>query len=269
MGIVNLTPDSFSGDGRLARPSRDPARDCAYALKMIHEGADIIDIGGESTRPQAPLVSLKEEVERVIPVVSLLRKKSDVVISVDTSKTEVAQRALDAGADMVNNVMGLQLPMRFLKIIRDSGAALVVMHMRGNPRTMQTKSNYRSLISDIVKELSISLEKCLDSGIKSDRIMIDPGIGFAKNPEQNLKILNELQKFRSLNAPILVGTSRKSFIGKVLNAPVERRVWGTAASVAVAIMGGAHMVRVHDVKEMKQVASLCDAILKPTAVSLS
>ncbi len=269
MGIVNLTPDSFSGDGRLARPSRDPARDCAYALRLIRDGADVIDIGGESTRPQAPSVNLREEIKRVIPVVERLRKKTDAVISVDTSKPEVAQRALDAGADMINNVMGLQLPLRFLKIIRESDAAFVVMHMRGNPRTMQSKTKYRSLVRDIVRELATSLEKCLDTGIKSDRIMIDPGIGFAKTPEQNLQILNELQKFRSLSAPLLVGTSRKSFIGKVLNAPVEGRIWGTAASVAAAIMGGAHMVRVHDVKEMKQVASVCDAILKPTAVSLS
>lgn len=269
MGIVNLTPDSFSGDGRLARSPRDPARDCAYALKLIRDGADVIDIGGESTRPQAPSVSLQEEIRRVIPVVELLRKRTDAVISVDTSKPQVAQQALDAGADMINNVMGLQIPLRFLKLIRDSDAALVVMHMRGDPRTMHSKTKYRSLTSDVVEELSRSLEKCLDTGIKSDRIMIDPGIGFAKTPQQNLQILNELQKFRSLHMPLLVGTSRKSFIGKVLNAPVERRMWGTAASVAVAIMGGAHMVRVHDVKEMKQVASVCDAILKPTAVPSS
>lgn len=266
MGIVNLTPDSFSGDGRLTRSLRDPARDCAYALKLIREGADVIDLGGESSRPQAPAVNLNEEVKRVIPVVELLRKKTDAVISVDTSKHEVAQRALDAGADMINNVMGLQLKRKFLKIIRDGDAALVVMHMRGNPRTMQSKTNYRSLVSDIVGELATSLEKCLDTGIKSDRIMIDPGIGFSKTPDQNLKILKELQKFRSLNMPLLVGTSRKSFIGKILNVPVEGRVWGTAASVAASILGGAHMVRVHDVKEMKQVAAVCDAILKPTAV---
>lgn len=269
MGIVNLTPDSFSGDGRLARAVHDPSRDCAYALKLIRDGADVIDMGGESTRPQALAVSVQEEIRRVIPVVSLLRKRTDAVISVDTSKPEVAQRALDAGADMINNVMGQRLPLKFLKMIRASQAALVIMHMRGNPRTMQLKAQYQSLVPDILDELSISLEKCLDSGVKSDRIMIDPGICFAKTPEQNLRILNELHRFRTLNVPLLVGTSRKSFIGKLLDAPVERRIWGTAASVAAAILGGAHMVRVHDVKEMKQVASVCDAVLNPMAVPSS
>lgn len=267
MGIVNLTPDSFSGDGRLARAVGDPSRDCDYALMLVRNGADVIDIGGESTRPQAPPVSVQEEIRRVIPVVTLLRKRTDAVISVDTSKPEVAQRALDAGADMINNVMGLRLSSKFLKIIRRSQAAMIIMHMRGSPRTMQFKTKYHSLIPDILDELSISLEKCLDSGVKSDRIMIDPGVCFSKTPQQNLEILKGLQEFRSLKLPVLVGTSRKSFIGKILDVPVDKRSWGTAASVAAAIFGGAHMVRVHDVKEMKQVAAVCDAILNPTAVS--
>lgn len=267
MGIVNLTPDSFSGDGRLARAVGDPSRDCDYALMLVRNGADVIDIGGESTRPQAPPVSVQEEIRRVIPVVTLLRKRTDAVISVDTSKPEVAQRALDAGADMINNVMGLRLSSKFLKIIRRSQAAMIIMHMRGSPRTMQFKTKYNSLIPDILDELSISLEKCLDSGVKSDRIMIDPGVCFSKTPQQNLEILKGLQEFRSLKLPVLVGTSRKSFIGKILDVPVDKRSWGTAASVAAAIFGGAHMVRVHDVKEMKQVAAVCDAILNPTAVS--
>lgn len=267
MGIVNLTPDSFSGDGRLARAVGDPSRDCDYALMLVRNGADVIDIGGESTRPQAPPVSVQEEIRRVIPVVTLLRKRTDAVISVDTSKPEVAQRVLDAGADMINNVMGLRLSSKFLKIIRRSQAAMIIMHMRGSPRTMQLKTKYNSLIPDILDELSISLEKCLDSGVKSDRIMIDPGVCFSKTPQQNLEILKGLQEFRSLKLPVLVGTSRKSFIGKILDVPVEKRSWGTAASVAAAIFGGAHMVRVHDVKEMKQVAAVCDAILNPTAVS--
>ena len=266
MGVVNLTPDSFRGDGHLSRSVQNPSRHCDYALQLIHEGADSIDVGGESTRPHAAVVSVIEEIRRVVPAITLLRKRSKAFISVDTSKIEVARLALDAGADIVNNVMGMRASKEFLKIIRGSGAAFVLMHMRGTPRMMHLRTRYKSLIPEMLDELSISLEKCLDSGIKSDKIIIDPGIGFAKTAQQNLLILRELKKFQYLKRPILIGTSRKSFIGKIINEQVGDRSWGTAATVAAAIINGAHIIRVHDVKEMKQVAAVTDAVLNPTKV---
>lgn len=267
MGVVNLTPDSFSRDGRLFRRHNDPQEHVLYALRLEKEGADIIDIGGESTRPGASVVSVSEETKRVIPTLSLLRKRSKVFISVDTYKMEVARSALDAGADIVNNIMGTRLTKSFLVMVRNYGAALVLMHMRGTPRTMQKKAEYKNLITNIIDELRISLEKCLEIGIKSDKIIIDPGIGFAKTAAQSFEILKRLSEFQKLRCPILVGTSRKSFIGKVLNADVSRRSWGTAATVTASVLHGAHIVRVHDVKEVKQVVTVADAILNPSVVS--
>lgn len=268
MGVLNLTRDSFSGDGRLLR-ARDPVFHCDYAIRLINEGADIIDVGGESTRPNAPSISAAQEIKRVIPVIALLRKRSDTFISVDTTKIEVAKRALDAGADMVNNVMGTQLSAAFLKMIKEYNAALIIMHSRGNPRSMQAKAKYKDLIGEITDELSISLEKCLDSGIKSDKIIIDPGIGFAKTAQQSFLILRELRKFACLKQPVLVGTSRKSFIGQVTQTDALERLWGTAATVAASIINGAHIIRVHDVKAMKQAARVTDAILNPAMVDQS
>lgn len=265
MGILNVTPDSFSGDGRLLRAS-DPVFHCDYAVRLINEGADMIDVGGESTRPNASPISLAEEIKRVIPTITLLRKRSNTFISVDTSKIEVAQRALDAGADIINNVMGLNLSKPFLKMVSSYQAALVVMHMRGNPRTMRANTKYKFLIPEILDELATSLEKCLDSGMKSDRIIIDPGIGFAKTAEQNFWILRDLKKFQRLNKPVLIGTSRKSFIGSVINVEAADRAWGTAATIAASIINGAHIVRVHDVKAMKQVTLVTDAVLNPKLI---
>ena len=264
MGVVNLTPDSFSRDGRISRRKNDPVEHAAYALRLEQEGADIIDLGGESTRPDACVVSSREEIKRVIPTLTLLRKRSKVFISVDTYKLEVAQPALDAGADIVNNIMGTRLTKPFLSMVKNYGAALVLMHMRGVPQTMQKKTNYGHLINNIIDELRISLEKCLEIGIKSDKIIIDPGIGFAKTAEQNFEILKYLSEFQKLRCPILVGTSKKSFIGKVLNADVAQRAWGTAAAVTASVLGGCHIVRVHDVGEAKQVVTVADAILNPS-----
>ena len=268
MGVLNLTPDSFSGDGRLLR-ARDPVFHCDYAIRLINEGADIIDVGGESTRPNAPSISAAQEIKRVIPAIAILRKRSNAFISVDTTKIEVAQRALDAGADMVNNVMGTHLSGAFLKMVKEYNAALIIMHSRGNPRSMQSKAKYKDLIGEITDELSISLEKCLDSGIKSDKIIIDPGIGFAKTGQQSFLILRELRKFARLKQPVLIGTSRKSFIGQVTQTDAPDRQWGTAATVAASIMNGAHIIRVHDVKAMKQVARVTDAVLNPAMVDQS
>lgn len=265
MGVLNLTPDSFSGDGRLLR-AHDPVFHCDYAIRLINEGADIIDVGGESTRPDAPSISVAQEIKRVIPAITLLRKRSNAFISVDTTKIEVAQKALDAGVDIINNVMGTRLSGAFLKMVKKYDAALIIMHSRGNSRSMRSKMKYKDLIEDILDELSISLEKCLDSGIKSDKIIIDPGIGFAKTARQSFLVLRELKKFARLKRPVLIGTSRKSFIGQVTQTEAADRLWGTTATVAAGIMNGAHIIRVHDVKTMKQVAMVMDVILNPAMV---
>lgn len=266
MGVLNLTPDSFSLDGRMARGVNNTQKNCAYALRLIEHGADIIDIGGESTRPDAHPVTENEEINRVVPTIEALRRKSQVLISVDTSKVEVARRALDAGADIVNNVNGTRMPRSFLKLIGSYRAAVVLMHSRGTPRTMRSLTHYDDLVGEILEDLRISVEKCLDSGVNSDRIIVDPGLGFAKTAQQNFFILKELSQFKKINKPILVGPSRKSFIGIATGQKVTDRLWGTAASVALAAAGGAHIIRVHDVKEMRQAAQVADAVLNPELV---
>ena len=260
MGIVNVTPDSFSMDG-CWHPAKGPERAVRLALKHIREGADIIDLGGESTRPGAARISIKEEIRRVIPMVQALSKKRNIPISVDTYKPAVAKAALDAGAGIINNIMGTKPQASLLRMIKNYKAAVVLMHMRGTPRTMQTRLVYRNVIAEIIGALRISIEKCLEIGIKSDKIIIDPGIGFAKTVEQNLKILNRLEDFKTLNRPLLIGTSRKSFIGKVLGKDVRDRLLGTAATVCASILNGAHIVRVHDVKAVRETAVMADAIL--------
>jgi dihydropteroate synthase len=260
MGVVNLTPDSFSGDGRLSR-RRTSAQHAAFALRMVDDGADLIDIGGQSTRPGAHEVSTAEEIKRVVPTVVLLRKKSEVLISVDTSKEDVAAAVLEAGADIINNVQPASMTSQFLAIIKKYKAGVILMHSRGTPQTMQRHTHYDDLLNDIMTELKRSLENCLSAGIKSDKIILDPGIGFAKTVEQNLKILRQLHHFQSLKHPILVGTSRKSFIGTILNKNASDRLWGTAATVAVSVVNGAHIVRVHDVAVMRETVDMVDAIL--------
>ncbi len=264
MGIINLTPDSFSRDGQLARRKSLPAQ-LQYALDFIAQGADILDVGGESTRPGAKPVSAKEESRRIIPLIKALAVQSRVPISVDTYKMDVAQAALDAGASIINNIMAIKATKPFLKMVRDYDAALVLMHMRGTPQTMQRKTKYKDVVVDVIAELNIVLEKCLEIGIKRDKIIIDPGIGFAKTPEQNLLLLNRLHEFQALRCPVLLGTSRKSFIGHVLNKDVRNRLMGSAATVSVGICNGAHMVRVHDVNAMKEVARVTDAIVNAYA----
>ena len=261
MGIVNTTPDSFSQDGCLRKCHATPKAAISLAQKQIRDGADIIDIGGESTRPGARRISAKEEIGRVIPVITSLTKKIKVPISIDTYKPLVAKAALDAGAGIVNNIMGSKPDVNLLKMIKNYNAAVVLMHIRGTPRTMQKNIRYRDLTAEITASLRKSIEKCLEIGIKSDRIIIDPGIGFGKTVEHNLEILNRLGDFKKLRRPLLVGTSRKSFIGKVLNRDVRDRLIGTAASVCASILNGAHIVRVHDVKEIKETVVMTDAII--------
>jgi dihydropteroate synthase len=271
MGIVNGSPDSFSGDGKI-----NTTACLRYARKLIREGADIIDIGGESTRPGALSVPLKEEIKRVIPVIDVLAREIKVPISVDTSKLRVARCALDAGASIVNNVRGNQITAAagsrpggistsFLKMVRDYKAAIVITHMRGTPATMQAHTHYADVINEVIEEIQISVEKCLEIGIKKDRIIVDPGIGFAKTVDQNLMLINHLNRLNVTHCPILLGTSRKSFIGQILQNDAGQRLMGTAATVTAGVMRGAHIVRVHDVKVIKETLRMTDAILNAHA----
>ncbi len=262
MGIVNVTPDSFSQDGCM-KPTGDYVRSAvARAHRHIRQGADIIDVGGESTRPGSKAISVKEEIKRVVPVIQELCQTTRIPVSVDTYKPLVARHALDAGASIVNYIMGSAVNRTLLKTVKKYQAAIVLMHIRGKPRTMQKRIHYKDLIEEITESLRKSREICLEIGIKSDRIIVDPGIGFGKTVEHNLEIINRLDKFRSLRCPLLLGTSKKSFIGNVLKKDIpSARIWGTAATVCAGIMKGAHIVRVHDVREMVDVARMTDAIL--------
>lgn len=262
MGIVNVTPDSFSGDGVLADGRCEKIPGMAYALKLARDGADILDIGGASSRPGSIAPGCKEEAQRVVPLIKALVARVDVPVSVDTASVRVAREALKAGASIINLIQGTPADRRLLALVGETGAGLVLMHMRGTPRTMQLpgKTHYRDVVKEVSSELDLSFEQCLAAGITRDRIVLDPGIGFSKTPEQNLMILRRLAEFCSCGYPVLVGTSRKSFIGKVLGVPEKRRLVGTLVTVVTAIMSGAHIVRVHDVKVMKQAALMADAI---------
>ncbi len=261
MGILNVTPDSFSDGGKYLSKERAFDR----AMEMIEEGADIIDIGGESTRPSGVYgenkkISADEESDRVLPVIERIANASDTVISIDTTKSTVAEAALNAGASIVNDISGLQFDDRIADVAARHGAALVVMHIQGTPETMQQNPVYHDVVAEVKEGLHQSAEKAKRAGVRN--IIIDPGIGFGKNLEHNLTLLKNLRAFRELGYPILIGTSRKGFIGTILNTTVDDRMEGTAASVAVSIMNGAQIIRVHDVKEMKRVASVVDAIMK-------
>lgn len=257
MGILNVTADSFSKDGIY----KDPERAKDAGLRMVAEGAEIIDTGGESTRPGAQPVSSEEEKIRVLPVIRRLVKEIKIPISIDTTKSEVAQAALEEGASIVNDVSGLRFDSRMGEVISRFKAGVVLMHIKGTPQDMQNNPVYGSLIEEIIDSLSESISYAVAAGIERKRIIVDPGIGFGKTTEHNLQIIKRLRDFTSLELPILVGTSRKSFIGNVLNLPADQRLWGTAASVAASIFNGAHIVRVHDVKEMVEVSKMADAIL--------
>lgn len=258
MGIVNVTPDSFSDGGQHA--TVQAAVD--HARRLVDEGADIIDIGGESTRPGAQSVPVEEELERVIPVVERLAPGIPVPISVDTYKAEVAEAALASGAHMINDISALRLDTRLGEVVARAGVPVVLMHMKGLPRDMQENPHYDSVIGEILGFLRDAVARAESCGIPREKIIIDPGIGFGKTVAHNLEILKRLGEFRSLGLPILVGTSRKSLIGKVLNLPVDQRLEGTAATVALAIASGADIVRVHDVRYMARVARMADAIVR-------
>jgi dihydropteroate synthase len=257
MGILNTTPDSFSDGGQFTNCEIA----LQHALQMIKDGAHIIDIGGESTRPGAEQVSLEDELQRTIPVIQALRQVSDIAISIDTTKATVAKAALEAGANIINDVSGLQMDPQMIEVARDSGAGCVVMHMRGTPQDMQTKCNYRDVAKDVFEEISSTLSELEKAGIQPNRLVLDPGIGFSKTAEQNIELMQQLNIFAQAPYPMLLGTSRKSFIGHILNEPrADQRLWGTAASLCVGIQAGSHILRVHDVKEMAQVARVFDSI---------
>ena len=265
MGVVNVTKDSFYAGSRY--PDVDAAT--SGALRLAEAGADILDIGGESTRPGAAPVSTKEELDRVLPVLENLRSRTERMLSVDTRKAEVAEDALANGADIVNDVTALGGDLRMAEVAADAGAGIVLMHMQGTPETMQSEPRYDDVVAEVKASLSEAVARAVRAGIASDAIVVDPGIGFGKTLSHNLTLLNELATLAELGKPILVGTSRKGFIGKLLSSEAEARIFGTAASVAAAILRGASIVRVHDVSEMRDVATVADAIRNATSPSLN
>ncbi|HEY8343534.1 MAG TPA: dihydropteroate synthase [Calditerricola sp.] len=251
MGILNVTPDSFSDGGRYNRLDVAVRR----AVEMVEEGADVIDIGGESTRPGAVPVSLEEELERVIPVVERVAREVDVPISVDTYKAEVARQALEAGAHLVNDVWGLKADPDMARVVAEYGAPVILMHNRRDPR-------YRDLVADLVADLRESIALARAAGIPDERIILDPGIGFAKTYEQNVELMRRLDAIVALGYPVLLGTSRKSLIGRTLDLPVNERLEGTIATAILGIVQGVDMVRVHDVKAHVRACRMADAIVR-------
>jgi dihydropteroate synthase len=266
MAAMNLTPDSFSGDGLYSVKNNDyPGLALEKAKNMLKNGADIIDLGGESSRPGAGNISAKEELKRVLPVLKKLAKNISAPISVDTTKAEVARVCLESGAQIINDISGLR-DKRMAMVAAKYKAAVVIMHMRGRPSNMQKNTAYRSLIDDIIFWLNNAVESAERSGIQPDKIIIDPGIGFAKKPEHNLEIIRRLEDFKILGKPILIGPSRKSFIGNVLKTGAQERSIGTIAACLMAAERGANIVRVHDVKEVNQALKMAAAIRNNTNV---
>ncbi|MEI6224725.1 MAG: dihydropteroate synthase [Deltaproteobacteria bacterium] len=254
--MLNVTPDSFSDGGRFF----DPGMAVEHAFRLAAEGADLVDVGGESTRPGAPEVSEAEELRRVVPVIErLVAARFPVPISVDTSKPGVAKAALDAGAALVNDVRALIDP-ETARVVAASGAPVVLMHMRGSPRDMRERARYADLLGEVRAELSAAMERAVAAGVREDRIILDPGVGFAKTAEQSTEILARLPGLLSLGRPLLVGPSRKSFIGAITGAPPEDRLAGTLAAVTAAVLGGATFVRVHDVAASRQAARVAAAL---------
>lgn len=264
MGVLNVTPDSFSDGGLFL----DAQSGIDRALEMERQGADLIDIGGESTRPGSETVSIEEELCRVLPVFEGLRGKLKIPISIDTRRAEVAEKALAAGAEIVNDISGLKSDPRIARVAARHKAPLILMHIRGEPKTMQKLPFARDALKDVTSGLRAAAGRAMKAGVTRSRIILDPGIGFGKSFTQNYELLARLPELAKLGFPLLVGTSRKTFLGATLardgkHAPSEERIWGTAATVAASVLGGAHIIRVHDVAEMLQVACVTDCVLSP------
>jgi dihydropteroate synthase len=277
MGILNLTPDSFSGDGLILKnPTTgqnelDPATILQQAREMVNDGADILDIGGESTRPGAQIISADEELHRILPVVEILASNLDVIISIDTYKASVAEAALQHGAHMVNDVWGFHADAELSQVVAKYNVPVILMHNRSSWAHAEIKEKlggryvgipYENLMEDVRRELMESVEIAREAGIPDERLILDPGIGFGKSVEQNLELVDRLGEIRSLGFPVLLGPSRKSFIGYTLDAPPDQRLEGTAAAVAIGIARGADIVRVHDVKFMSKVVQMTDALVR-------
>jgi len=256
MGVINVTPDSFSDGGKYLQ--RDKAIE--HGLRMAGDGADIIDVGGESTRPYSKKISLEEELDRVIPVIKGLSEKIDIPISIDTYKSEVASEALRAGASVINDISALKFDPRMISIAADAGVPVILMHMKGTPKDMQDNPLYENLVHDIITFLKKAIERAVKGGISEELIIVDPGIGFGKSFDHNLEILKELNRFQSIGRPLLLGTSRKAFIGHILDKHTHERDNGTMATIAAGIMNGAQMVRVHNVKMTREVVKIVDAV---------
>jgi len=264
MGVLNVTPDSFSDGGKFF----DAERAIEHALAMECAGADLLDIGGESTRPGSAGISAQEELARVLPVLQALRGRLKIPVSIDTQKTEVAEAALDAGAQIINDISGLKSDPRIAEVAARRRVPLILMHMRGEPRTMQARGFARDVMKDVMQGLRKSVGAARKSGVGKSQIILDPGVGFGKSFAQNYELLQKLPQLAELGYPLLVGTSRKGFLGATLAregkpAPPEERIWGTAATVTASILNGAHIIRVHDVSEMVQVARVADCLLDP------
>ena len=256
MGILNVTPDSFSDGGMYYNATQA----IEFALQMEEEGADIIDVGGESTRPGAKTVELQKECDRILPVIEGIRTKSDILISIDTYKSEVARKSIATGAGMVNDISGMAFDPNMVDVIKDSGLPVVIMHIKGTPKNMQKNPYYEDLMQELTEYFEERKKFVRAKGILDQQIILDPGIGFGKRLQDNFQLLRELKKIVDMGFPVLIGPSKKSFIGLTLDLPIDQRLEGTAAAVTTGILKGARIVRVHDVKEMKRVALITDSI---------
>jgi len=257
MGVINVTPDSFSDEGLYL----DREKAVERGLELAEEGSDIIDIGGESTRPGSEPIPLDEELRRVIPVISELRERIDTLISIDTTKSKVANAALDAGADIINDISSFQSDPNMFPLAAQKGAPIILMHIKGIPKTMQANPYYENVLVEVKSFLEERFTTAIASGIKKEKIIIDPGIGFGKRLQDNLALINNLQILEDLDRPILIGVSRKSFIGKILNTSPQERLEGTIASAVLSIVHGANILRVHDVASVKRAVLVAEAIL--------
>ncbi len=258
MGILNVTPDSFSDGGRYFEMDKA----VEHALAMVRDGADIIDVGGESTRPYSPRLSGDEELDRVIPVIEALKKEVAIPISIDTYKNHVAKKALESGASIINDISALRFDPLMATVAAEAEAPVILMHMKGTPENMQDNPTYKDLIPDILAFLRDAIERAMAAGIRENLIIVDPGIGFGKTFDDNLKIIKELFRFTDLKKPILLGSSNKAFIGHILNKEPQERDTGTMAAIAAGVMNGANIVRVHNVKKAVETVKVIEAIKK-------